>query len=435
MWIADELDDYAEIPDDSDPISHITKFDTSQNQVIPQKKKYPKYFQKVTSNYPKYSPDFNFKAISKQIFEGKIGDLIAKYLNRPDIARLLSTCRYFNKVFSRNHIWLSSLVKSYGCYNISSKEAKLVNIGQYYRYFRYHQCDGILFDTDSLRKDMKPEDKPLVGHIVDFVKITSVKTKEVIKMLAFKGTLTEDLKISWIKDLNQVCVWVAGFHVQNKRLSPSVCTLYSKRYEEGIKDVFFLNDRYFVVEIEDSDTCRRTFEIFLIEPEADWFEKKEINLCKQVHKESFAVVDVDVNIKIKNIGDFLIFISGMKSDVFVKVLNMKEGNKVIYESKELHLESCLSDVIIPKITKGNLKELGFNIYILDQGLEVYMLNFTIDTGIILKRIDVEKPEEKKEAEPDSTWVAKQLRACRAPVRSLNHWNSTNANDERFALAV
>jgi len=22
---------------------------------------------------------------------------------------------------------------------------------------------------------------------------------------------------------------------------------------------------------------------------------------------------------------------------------------------------------------------------------------------------------------DSTWVAKQLRACRAPVRSLNHW--------------
>jgi len=25
------------------------------------------------------------------------------------------------------------------------------------------------------------------------------------------------------------------------------------------------------------------------------------------------------------------------------------------------------------------------------------------------------------ADPDSTWVAKQLRACRAPVRSLNHW--------------
>ena len=37
------------------------------------------------------------------------------------------------------------------------------------------------------------------------------------------------------------------------------------------------------------------------------------------------------------------------------------------------------------------------------------------------------------ADPDSTWVAKQLRACRAPVSSLNHWNTTNANDERFAL--
>jgi len=24
---------------------------------------------------------------------------------------------------------------------------------------------------------------------------------------------------------------------------------------------------------------------------------------------------------------------------------------------------------------------------------------------------------------------------RAPVRSLNHWNTTNANDERFALAA
>src|SRR3546814_15454070 len=38
--------------------------------------------------------------------------------------------------------------------------------------------------------------------------------------------------------------------------------------------------------------------------------------------------------------------------------------------------------------------------------------------------------EKLGADPDSTWVAKQLRACRAPVSSLIHWNTTNANDER-----
>src|SRR5690606_9700156 len=35
----------------------------------------------------------------------------------------------------------------------------------------------------------------------------------------------------------------------------------------------------------------------------------------------------------------------------------------------------------------------------------------------------------------STWVTKQSRACRAPVSSLIHWKTTNANDERFALAA
>ena len=35
------------------------------------------------------------------------------------------------------------------------------------------------------------------------------------------------------------------------------------------------------------------------------------------------------------------------------------------------------------------------------------------------------------AEPDSTGVAKQRRACRAPVSSLNHWNATKRQRRAF----
>jgi len=35
----------------------------------------------------------------------------------------------------------------------------------------------------------------------------------------------------------------------------------------------------------------------------------------------------------------------------------------------------------------------------------------------------------------STWVRSRDSACRAPVRSLNHWKKVTANDEQFALAA
>jgi len=125
--------------------------------------------------------------------------------------------------------------------------------------------------------------------------------------------------------------------------------------------------------------------------------KKEINLCKQLHKETFSVVNMNENIKIINIGNVMVFVSGTKNDVFVKVLNMKEGNKVVSEPKEFHLESSLYDVIMPKITgqKDTMKEGGFSLYLLDQELEVYMMSFSFDSGIVLKKIETTQPEEQK----------------------------------------
>jgi len=411
-WIADELEDYAEIPENSDPISHITKFDIPNIQILPQKQKYTQSVPKTSSNYPKYNPDFNLQAASQGIFDGKFGDLLARFLPRLDIIRLLSTCRYLNQTFSRSSVWQHNSIKSYG-YSLMSVDAfQSINAGQFYRHFRYMRSDGIIFDTIRFGKEMRDEEKPLVANIVDFVRISNEKTIEVVKMMGLKGTFTEDVKISWLKETNEIYVWIASYQVQkSKKLASFANVIFAKEYKEKIKEVFFLNDQYFVVELElrdEVDGCNRTFEIFELELESNWFEKKNIFTCQQILKESFNMEEKGNSlIKVKNIGDFLIFIIGSHEELLVKIFDAKEG-KVIYESEKLLLDSSLHDVIL---SKASLKEEDFNLYVLDQKLEVYVLNFAVDSGITMKKIEVKKPEEeeKKEFELNGNSISQQKR--------------------------
>jgi len=409
LWISDELNDYAELPQDPDPISHILKSNPPTLRNFPKKKEYTNYSQKVTSKWPKYRPEFDFKTASGGIFDGILGEKLAKYLKLSDIARLLGTCRYLNQIFSRSSIWLAMKIQS--VHYMPDVALASVNVRQMYRFNQLSQSNGVQFDTIQLAKDLsKAEDKLLVGSVVDFVKISSQKTIETTYLVSSLGTLTEDLKISWIKEENKICLWIAGFQVRNQNIVPFACRIFTRQYQEIITDVFFLNDRYFVVELEGEENSK-TFEIFVVEPEHNWFEKKEIQLCKQIVKET-VIGKGEAKTKIKNIGDFFIFITGVNNEVLIKVFDLKEG-KVFYESTGLHLESGLYDALIPKTKREDLKEGSFTLYILDQELEVYILKFNIESGIIINKVQIQIEKELQAAEKKDSEV-QQLKSRRFP---------------------
>ena len=113
--------------------------------------------------------------------------------------------------------------------------------------------DGIVFDTVMMEKYMKnEEEKILARNVVDYMTVKSQKTSDTINKLALQGTITGAVKISLMKEMNQVCVWVSGYHARDRNLRTIAGILFNKRYDEEIgliNKAYFLNDRYFAIEI------------------------------------------------------------------------------------------------------------------------------------------------------------------------------------------
>ena len=411
-YLADEYDDYAEEPEESDPIAHIAHSNTYQQQVIPKKPKTHKLTIKQTSRWPKYQPEFNFVVASRGIFEGLVGEKLAIYLNISDVAKLLRTCQYLNRIFSKTSIWSYYLTKSYRNLGISKSTLSSINIIQYSKYLRGARNydvffepngelgmrnDGITFDTVVMERHMKNEEKQLARNVVDSVTVKSQKTIDTTNRLAVKGTLTGDIKISWMKEMNQVCVWMAGHHARNKNLQTFAGILFNKKYNEEIhliKKAYFLNDQYFVVEIEekneDDGLIMKSFEMFVIEPEPNWFEKKEAALCKQILKQTFP--EGLKNIKVKNIKDFVVFILEKdKSMIGVQIHDM--NGESVYKSGDFCLDAGLSDVISSKFV---VHQNSLSLYLLDQESNIYVLSYSLDAGVVIKKIN--QPEKVKEEE-------------------------------------
>ena len=409
--LADEYDDYAEEPEYYDPISHFTNSNGSQIKTASGKLKTAKRPAKV----PKFKPDFNFVDASGGVFERHFGERLAMFLGVSDVLKLLRTCRYLYKIFSSASIWRDFLSNYYGINFVSTDVLSSINIMQYTKYLRCARIqksseqkkknDGIIFDTLIIEKDMRKEDKFLVRHIVDSVTARSQKTIDTITKVALTGTFTEDIKISWIKDLNQIVVWVAGYHIQTNlsayacdNLSLFACILFNEKYKEEsllIQKAYFLTDRYFVIEFEETNEeeglCGKTFEAYMIEPEHDWFEKKHISLCNQVLKERFVVEKAGNVMKVKNIGDFLVFVLERENNkLWIQIFDANDG-KCLYQSEDLSLEAGLNDVVASR----SMDKSSFSLYLLDKELEIYMVTYSLEPGVTLKKIDQKRHPMKK----------------------------------------
>ena len=246
-YFADEYDDYAEEPETNDPISHIPNVNKYQMGDILQKQKSQKPTFKHTSQWPKYNSNFNVEVYSQGIFDGICGEKIARYLKISDLAKLLSTCRYFSRAFVKASIWIDQMKKSHKNLQIYDYALSTINVRQYFKYLQRTKYDGIVFDTVSMERDMSNEDKVLARNMEDFVTVRSQKTHEMVSVLNQKGVLTGDMKISWLKETSQVYVWISGFEIQHNDVCPFACILFKKRYEEKsqlIQKAYFLNDEY-----------------------------------------------------------------------------------------------------------------------------------------------------------------------------------------------
>ena len=411
--LADEYDDYAEEPEYYDPISHFTNSNGSQIKTASGRLKPAKRSARMTYMCPKFKPNFNFEAASGGFFDGPWGKRLAMFLSISDVLKLLRTCRYFYKIFSNASIWRHFLFENYGDNYLLTDALSSINIMQYLKYSRcstsWHLLlnrrqkknhDGIVFDTLLIEKDMRiKEEKDLVRNVVDFVTAKTQKTIDTINKVAVTGTFTEDVKISWVRETSQVCVWVTGYHVQSSNMRTFACILFNKKYKgesQLIQKAYFLNDRYFVVEIEEKSECGvsvvQTFEVYLIEPEHDWFEKKHISLCKQVLKESFAAKKTGNMKKVKSIGDFLVFVLEREDKkLCVQVFDVN-GGKCLHKSEDLDIEAGLNDIMASR----SVDKSSFNLYLRDSGSDIYVVNYSLELGVTIKKIH--QPEKVQEEE-------------------------------------
>ena len=170
----------------------------------------------------------------------------------------------------------------------------------------------------------------------------------------------------------------------------------------------FLNDQYLVVEVEEksevSGEVVNAFEVRMIKPEDDWFERKERAFCKQVLRENF----VEKKTKVKVIGDFFVFVSEKENRVlYIQGFDVN-GCKRFHKSEDLSLDADLYDVIASK----NVTAKSFSFYLLDKELDVYVLSYSHEFGVNLKKLGLSKKDEEEEDEKGENNFQCQVRKYR-----------------------
>ena len=237
----------------------------------------------ITQRPVKHQPNFSFTQ-RWEAFPENLMNTLMHYLGIKDLLSLFTTCKTLQKVCRDPSLWKWLIVRDFNrweCSNLSNlnlrkgyrsytraNELTALNLDHidpkaYYQFLLFTEKIGVKCHTGSFLKESSLETQSLMKTLEDFTPISNRKISTFISGLGRTRGWLDDIKLSWTKHDDKVYLWTADVKMSHKkegtrmilseRPASNVISIYSFPDKEKIKDVYFLNDQFFVIEVEGLD--------------------------------------------------------------------------------------------------------------------------------------------------------------------------------------
>ena len=458
-WMVSEIDDFFPAIVSKDPLKRFyhlldTNHSTSPLDADSQKlviTKHPKAPKRL-----KHGPTFSVCNYWKE-FSSQVTENILKFLDIKDIIMLIYTCKYFKETLDQESTWKFLQIRDFsslGLKRLKDDTKDRVSEKIYYKYLHLSIISGIPYHTGYFKAYGSPDVVELSESIVDFLSPKTEMIKNYVgEILVRNQCKTFDLKLSWLKEKNEICLWNGNSSLEFK--TPEVGNeveivnkfypCFIKRYsmvdgDEEIVDVFFLEDKYLVVKLQkkEEETERvlyTTFRTLNLEEELYSIAKglesaipfdysfllkdDDHSNLTDIKTDEFGVdfamkLESGCDLKVKLLlGDRVVFYTENSVKPTLIFWDLKEKKKIDFVS--LELQKPLDNIIVSK--KSDAKGDKVKLILLDENMNVYCGlisekdGFTLNQTIILPTpAEGEKEEEIEKAQEDNTEKLKELEA-------------------------
>lgn len=315
----------------------------------------------------------------------------------------------------------------------------------YYKFLHLSTVSGIPYHSGYFRAYGSPDTAELSDSIVDFLCPKSEIIKKYASEILMRNECqTFDLKLSWLKEKDEICLWNGNSSLEYKKPEngneeiETVNEFYPcfiKRYSmvdegEKITEIFFLEDKYLVVKLKKKLEAGKIAIIFRIlnleeefraiakglEPaipfDYSFIRRKgdETEIKANEYGVDFAInQESGYDIKVKLLlDDRAVFYTESTMKPTLIFWELKEKKKIDFVSVEL--QKPLNNIIVSKKSEGAAEKI--KVFILDENMNVYCGSISEKDGFILSQTIILpiKVEEKIEKSQEDIEKLKELEA-------------------------
>jgi len=365
----------------------------------------------------RYRPNFNVTAYWKQ-FSSTFTQNLVKFLGLKDMISLIYTCKYFKEILDQESTWKMLQLRDFSTENLThlTKDIKSqFSMKNYYKFLYLGLVSGIPHHTGYFTTYGSPDVAELSRAMVDFLCPKTEPIKEYLGETFTRNLCkTSDVKLSWLRETKEICLWNANSSVefrkpetgnelveQVQKFYPCFIKKYSLTDEnEEIVGVFFLEDRYLVVKILRRDEEKMIFRILDLEEE---FHSIAKGLDSMIPFDYIFTLDKENKIERKADDEFEVEFSIHQEGEFDMKVHLLENHKAVFFTKysekpqmifwdlkekkqigstiSLELKKPLHEIISSKKPEGD----KLKIFILDEGMNIYIGNLLKEEGFILNQ--------------------------------------------------